>query len=190
MTNDIKLIAIGGSAGSLQVVLKIFDYLDSNYSIPILLVLHRNINYPSSLEELLLHRTKLISKEVEEKEKIKPGCIYICPADYHVLVEDDQTFSLDVSEKVNFSRPSIDVVFKSASEVYKDQMVGMLLSGANADGADGLLFAKRNKSITVVQDPNEAEVPYMPQQAIKHSKPDHILNTNEMAGFLNSLFVK
>ncbi|MEI9807004.1 MAG: chemotaxis protein CheB [Bacteroidota bacterium] len=189
MTGTVKLVVIGGSAGSLQVVLKIFEYVRENYTVPVLLVLHRNTDFPSLLGELLSFKTRFITREVEEKDKIEPGCIYICPPDYHVLVEKDQSLSLDDSEKVNFSRPSIDVVFRSASDVFKEKLVCILLSGANADGADGLLYAKKNGSITVIQDPQEAQVPFMPKEAMKRLKPDHVLNTNEITGFLNSLIV-
>ena len=89
MKNTAGLIEIGGSAGSLQVLLKIFNYLKAPYDIPILLVLHRNLQYDSSLEELLKSRSTLYPREIEEKDPIKPGYIHICPADYHVLIESD-----------------------------------------------------------------------------------------------------
>jgi len=189
MTTDTGLIAIGGSAGSLQAILKILEYLKPNYPIPVLLVLHRAFANPSPLEELLRVKTGFKVKEIEEKDKIEPGYIYVCPPNYHVLTEANETFSLDDSEKVNFSRPSIDVVFKSASDVFKDKLVCILLSGSNADGAEGIFYAKRNKSITVIQDPAEAQMPVMPRAAIRRSKADHVLNTDEITGFLNSLII-
>lgn len=183
------LIVIGGSAGSLQVILKVITLLDPNFRTPVLLVLHRHVNADSPLEELIASRTSLIPRDVEEKEKIREGHIYICPADYHVLVEKDFSFSLDYSEKVNFSRPSIDVVFRSASDVYRDRLICVLLSGANGDGAEGLLFVKANGGITVVQDPLDAQVPYMPQQALKLQEPDYILESSHIAALLNSRVV-
>jgi two-component system chemotaxis response regulator CheB len=189
MTRKVRLIVIGGSAGSLQVVLKILGYLKKSYSIPILLVLHRNLKYDSALEELLGMRTQLIPREIEEKDRIEAGYVYICPPDYHILLENNGTFSLDDSEKVNFSRPSIDVVFQSAAAVYKNELLCVLLSGANSDGAAGLQFVQSLGGITVVQDPEEAQVPYMPQQALKIMKVDHVLNSSEIAGLLNSLVI-
>ncbi|HEY2722199.1 MAG TPA: chemotaxis protein CheB [Chitinophagaceae bacterium] len=180
---------MGGSAGSLQAILKILEYIKPGYPIPILLVIHRNPAFPSPLEELLLSRTKFIAKEIEEKEKIEPGHIYICPADYHVLIEKDRSFSLDDSEKVNFSRPSIDVALKSASDIFKENLLSILLSGANADGAEGLLYANKNGGIAIIQNPEEALVPFMPQEALKGLKADHVLDTNQITGFLNSLVV-
>ena len=189
MKNTAGLIAIGGSAGSLQVLLKIFNYLKAPYDIPILLVLHRNLQYDSSLEELLKSRSTLYPREIEEKDPIKPGYIHICPADYHVLIESDHSFSLDNSEKVNYSRPSIDVVFKSAAEAFGSKLICVLLSGANADGADGMKVAKEKGATIVVQDPEDAQVPFMPQQALKLVDADLVLNGNEIAGYLNSLVI-
>lgn len=99
------------------------------------------------------------------------------------------SYPLDASGKVNFSRPSIDVVFKSASDIYKDQLVCILLSGANADGVEGMHHAKKNGATIIIQDPAEAQVPYMPLEAIKRLKPDHILDTNQITGYLNSLII-
>lgn len=187
MTRKFKLIAIGGSAGSLQVILKFFKHLRQDFPISFLLVLHRNNSFDSSLEELLGFRTNLIVKEVEEKEAILPGHVYVCPADYHVLIEEDFTFSLDYSEKVNYSRPSIDVVFISAADVFGRNLLCILLSGANADGAEGVKHAQYHGALIVVQDPADAEVPYMPEQAILLAKPDYILKAKDMAPFINSL---
>ena len=113
-----RLLAIGGSAGSLPVILSILKVMGKGYPLPVLIVLHRNSTFESSLEELLTSRTHLSIKEVEEKEQLMPGMVYVCPADYHVLLEQDHTTSLDYSERVNFSRPSIDVTFRSAADAY------------------------------------------------------------------------
>jgi two-component system chemotaxis response regulator CheB len=187
MRSPYKLIVIGGSAGSLQVIFRIFKNIKPGFTIPFLLVLHRNISYDSALEQLLSFKTSIAVKEIEEKEKIQPGKIYICPADYHVLIERDHSFSLDYSEKINYSRPSIDVVFKSSSEVYTNKLICILLSGANADGAEGLRYAKEKGSLIIVQDPIEAEVPYMPEQALKRTTADHILKSKDIGAFINSL---
>jgi two-component system, chemotaxis family, protein-glutamate methylesterase/glutaminase len=189
MRSDFKMIIMGGSAGSLQVILKVLEYIKPGFTIPILLVLHRNSSYPSPLEELIVQRTVLKVREIEEKDPIDKGYVYICPPDYHVLIEKEKTFSLDDSEKVNYSRPSIDVVFKSASDAYGANLICILLSGANADGADGLRYTKNNGGLTIIQDPEEAEVPFMPQEALKRLKADYVLDSNQITGFLNSLVV-
>jgi two-component system chemotaxis response regulator CheB len=184
-----KLIIIGGSAGSLQTMLEILTTLRPNYPFPILLVMHRHVSNDSILEELLSMKSGLIAREIEEKEPINPGHIYISPADYHVLIENNESFSLDMSEKIHFSRPSLDVVFRSAADVFGSRVVAFVLSGANADGAQGLSYIKQKGGMVVVQEPLDAMVAYMPEQAIKAVKPDYILNAPGIAELLNSLVV-
>src|SRR5690349_2757853 len=106
-----RLVVIGGSAGSLRALFKLLAPLEPGFRFAILLVVHRQSGLDNQLDEILEKRTGIPAKEIEEKDNIEAGCVYICPADYHVLIEEDYTFSLDVSEKVNYSRPSIDVVF-------------------------------------------------------------------------------
>jgi two-component system chemotaxis response regulator CheB len=166
------------------VILDLLGPLRPSLRLSLLVVLHRHTQQESSLEELMSVRTVLPCKEVEEKEPIQPGVIYICPADYHVLIERDRHFSLDYSERVNYSRPSIDVSFKSAADVYGEELICVLLSGGNADGAEGLEYAKEKGSTTVIQDPASAEVAYMPQIAIDRVKVDFILRPEEMPGII------
>ncbi|RYG24786.1 MAG: chemotaxis protein CheB [Chitinophagaceae bacterium] len=182
-----ELIIIGGSAGSLQMIFYILENCSREFSIPILIVLHRDPQGLSKLADLLATKTVLQVKEIEDKEQIEKGCVYICPADYHVLVEEDGYFSLDYSEKINFSRPSIDVSFKSGADVYKDRLVCILLSGANADGADGLNYVKDHEGTTIVHHPEEAVVSYMPEQALLIRKADYILRKNEIVEFMQRL---
>ena len=179
-----KLVLIAGSAGSLQVILAVLTAMGREYPIPVLVVLHRNNLFESSLEELITSRTNVVIKEVEEKEPILPGVVYLCPADYHVLVEKDLTFSLDYSERVNYSRPSIDVSMRSAADVYGSGLIALLLSGGNADGADGMVYVQSKGGFTVVQDPGTAEVPYMPQQAILRLSVDLVVPTDELPGLM------
>lgn len=171
-----KLITIGGSAGSLHALFRILGGLRDGFAIPILLVVHRVTHAESTLQDLLAMKTHYKVLEIEEKEQIKDGHLYICPPDYHVLVEDDYSFSLDFSEKVNYSRPSLDVVFKSASEIYNDRLTAVLLSGANADGVEGLKYIKERGGTIMVQDPLDAQVAYMPEQALKQLIPDLVGN--------------
>ena len=182
--NDIRLIAIGGSAGSLQVIMGLVAAIPHGFSTPLLLILHRSSPVESGLEELLAARTSLRVREVEEKEPVTPGTIYTCPSDYHVLIEKDHSFSLDYSERVNYSRPSIDVSFRAAADVYGKELLCLLLSGGNADGAEGMEYVKRKGGVTVVQDPDTAEVPFMPQCAIGRTKIDFILTPSQMPALL------
>jgi len=185
--NKYQLIVIGGSAGSLDVLLHVIPRLQIAFRIPIVLVLHRMNSHDSTLTELIAAKTTLKVKEVEDKEPIKAGNIYIAPADYHLLIEKDGMFSLDFSEKVNFSRPSIDITFASAADAFGEKAIGILLSGANADGVDGMQAIKNAGGLAVVQDPKTAEVSFMPAQAILNIAVDKILKIDEIAAFINSL---
>ena len=182
-----KALVIGGSAGSLDVLLKILPNLRIDLSFPIIIVVHRKQGTDFLLSDLLSSKTTLKVKEVEEKEEIKSKTIYIAPSDYHLLMEKDFTFSLDYSEKVNYSRPSIDVTFQSAAEVYTDKLACLLLSGSNADGVNGLKMVKNYDGLALVQDPSTASVGYMPEQAILKVKIDHVLKIEDMANYINLL---
>jgi two-component system chemotaxis response regulator CheB len=185
-----RLLVIGGSAGSLHVVLTLLAAIGDTFPMPVLVVLHRNGFFESSLEDLFSSRTRMSIKEVEEKEPLLDGTVYLCPADYHVLLEADHSFSLDYSERVHFSRPSIDVTFRSAADVYGPGLICLLLSGGNADGVEGMQYAQERGGLMLVQDPATAEVPYMPQQAINRMKPDFILPADGIPGFIRGLGYK
>ena len=184
INNRYELVLIGGSAGSLEVLINLLPLLNKNLDLSIVIVVHRKPG-ESLLVDLLSDKTTWPVKEVEEKEKIEKRSIYLAPPDYHLLLEKDKTFSLDFSEKVHFSRPAIDVSFETAAEVYGPSLIAVLLSGANADGAEGLKQVKMNGGITIVQDPVEASVSYMPQQAISLMQVDYIANTKEIANIIN-----
>lgn len=186
---DCGALVIGGSAGSLNVLLEIFPNLNTNLNFPIIIVLHRKPDNNSLLTNLLQNRTKLLVSEAEEKERLMPAHIYIAPADYHLLIEKDETFSLDYSEKINYSRPSIDVTFQSAADIYKENLVCMLLSGSNSDGVEGLKVVKRLFGRVIIQNPKTANMPFMPQQALLNVKIDYNLDTSEMASFINNLSI-
>ncbi|WP_426326957.1 chemotaxis protein CheB [Pedobacter sp. R-06] len=180
-------LIIGGSAGSLDVLLEIFPALRNDIGFPIVLVIHRKASNESLLTDLLKSRTTLEVSEAEEKEFLSPGKVFIAPADYHMLIEDDQSISLDYSEKVNYSRPSIDVTFQSAAEVFGEKLVCILLSGSNADGVEGLKSVNNFGGRVVIQNPNTAIMPYMPQQAVQNVKPHAILDSHDMADYINKL---
>ncbi|WP_421941747.1 chemotaxis protein CheB [Pedobacter sp.] len=180
-------IVIGGSAGSLDVLLEVFPSLRADLKFPIILVVHRKGSSESLLSDLLQSRTALTVLEAEEKSLLEGGKVYIAPADYHLLIEEDHTLSLDYSEKVNYSRPSIDVTFQSAAEVFKSELVCVLLSGSNADGVEGLKTVNNFGGNVVIQNPNTAIMPYMPQQAINAVKPNLVLDSFDMAEYINGL---
>lgn len=180
-------LIIGGSAGSLDVLLEIFPALRNDIGFPIVLVVHRKASNGSLLTDLLKSRTTLAVGEAEEKEFLSPGKVFIAPADYHMLIEEDRSISLDYSEKVNYSRPSIDVTFQSAAEVFREKLVCILLSGSNADGVEGLKSVNNFRGRVVIQNPNTAIMPYMPQQAVLNVEPHVILDSHDMADYINKL---
>lgn len=186
VNSGIKVIAIGGSAGSLEVLFQLLPLLRDDIKVSILIVLHRRNSVDSSLSELLASKCHLPLQEAEDKDIIEPGNIYLAPSDYHLLVEKDYTLSLDDSEKVNYSRPSLDVTFESAADAYGSALAGILLSGANDDGTLGLQAIKEMGGTIIVQNPETAQIPIMPQNALTHLSVDHIFSIQQMAAFINA----
>ncbi|MDQ6531360.1 chemotaxis protein CheB [Flavobacterium sp. LHD-85] len=182
-----KVVIIGGSAGSLQALLQILPFIDKAISFAIVIVVHRKNSDEQTLEDLIALKSKIEVKEVEDKVKLKPGFIYIAPSNYHLLFEKNETLSLDTSEKINYSRPSIDVSFESAAEVYSEHLVGILLSGSNSDGTVGLRAIQSAGGISVVQNPLSADMPFMPNNAILHTTPDFVLSTEEILEFIKEI---
>ena len=185
LATEDKCIVIGGSAGSLKVLLHFIPKIKPTIQVPIIIILHRKNDMQSTLENLLREHTKLDIKEAEDKEKILPGTIYIAPPNYHLLIERNGTLSLDGSEKVLFSRPSIDVTFQSAAEVYGAGLLGIILSGANNDGTAGLSTIKDYGGVVAIQNPKDAEIPAMPLSALELIDPDYIINGNQIASIIN-----
>jgi len=178
---------IGGSAGSLDVILKIIPLLPLLPDLFYILVVHRKNDADSILPQLIASRTTLNVKEVEDKEPITGGTIFIAPPDYHLLLENNTEFSLDTSEKLHHSRPSIDISFESVADVYGEHAIGILLSGANADGAEGLKIIQDRGGLTIVQDPQTADVPYMPQQAILMNAATMIVPAPDMPDVIQKI---
>ena len=182
-----KLVVIGGSAGSLDVLLLLCDQLPVLKDVSIVVILHRKNQADSTLTDLLSYKTNMPVYEVEDKDELKAGQIYVAPADYHLLFEDENTFSLDSSEKLNYSRPSIDMSFQSAAEVFGNRVIGLLLSGANADGTEGMRIIHEHGGYTIAQDPATATVGFMPQQAIDLGIIQKIAQPGEMQSLIVSL---
>ena len=185
--NDCEALIIGGSAGSLDVLIQVLPEINPTLPFPIVIVLHRKSGKESLLTNVLSSKTKMMVKDLDEKEKMMGSTIYIAPPNYHLLIENDQTFSLDASEKVNFSRPSIDVTFESAAQVFEENLVCLLLSGANSDGTAGLQTVKKYGGRAIIQNPGSAIVPFMPEYAMEHVAIDAILDPKEMANYINQL---
>jgi two-component system chemotaxis response regulator CheB len=179
-----EAIVIGVSSGGLNAMKFLFALLPSGFNIPIIIVQH--IGPRSDLEwiNLLSDKNRLHIKEADEKEKIAKGNIYIAPPNYHLLIELDKTFTLSIDERVNFARPSIDVLFESAADAYRSKLIGIVLTGYNDDGANGLKRIKEYGGLTIVQDPSTAEASQMPSSAIAAVEVDYILPLNGIANLI------
>lgn len=182
-----RLLFIGGSAGSLNIIFKMLPGIRPDVSFPVIIVIHRKISFYSHLSGLLASKTSLLVKEVEEKDALTAGCIYIAPAGYHLLIEKDYTLSPDFSEKVNYSRPGIDVTFKTAAEAYQSALVCLLLSRANADGTEGIKIVKKWEGKIMVQNPATAKAAYVPECIIASGMVDVIIDAEIIAGSINLL---
>lgn len=181
------LLIIGGSAGSLEVLIKTLPQLKPLRNIPLVIVLHRKNSEDNLLEDLVAAKTIIPVIETEDKTPVARGNIYIAPPDYHLLFENNGEIALDISDKVNYSRPSIDVVFESAAAEYGSGVTAVLLSGANADGAEGLVAVQAAGGTTVVQNPDTCEIPFMPQSALNKLVPDVLINPENLAEYINNL---
>jgi two-component system chemotaxis response regulator CheB len=180
-------IVAGGSTGALEALTTIVPALPARFPLPLCIVLHILPERPSHLAEVLAVRCALPVKEAEDKEPLAPGTVYLGVPNYHLLIEKKGCFSLSIDERVHFSRPSIDVLFESAADAYGPALIGVLLSGANQDGAAGLARIKEKGGLTIVQSPDTASMPTMPAAAIRLAAADHVLPLAEIGPFLARL---
>ena len=183
----IEAVVIGASAGGFEALLAILRGLPASYPMPLVAVLHLPDNHDSRLAELFGHRLSLQVREARDKEPLAPGTLYFAPSGYHLSIENDRSFSLSGEERVNFSRPSIDVLFASAADAYGKSLAGILLTGANYDGAAGLAGMQVAGGLTIVQDPASAEVSTMPEAALRRMTPDLILPLADIHSVLRML---
>lgn len=180
-------IVMGASAGGLEALRTVLSGLPANLPVPILIVQHLAPDSDSYAPIFLSSRTELQVKEGEDKEPLAAGVAYVAPPNYHMLVEADGTLALCVGNKINFSRPAIDVLFESAAEVFTSGLIGVILTGANQDGATGLARIKSMGGVGIVQEPQSAHTPTMPQSALDATAVDYVLPLDEIAPLLNRL---
>lgn len=185
-TNKFEAVAIGCSSGGFHALEKILCSLPKEFNLPILVVQHLQPQSQSLMAGILQEKCVVQIKEADDKESIQPGVTYIAPPNYHLLVEEGPQLALSVDEKVNYARPSIDVLFESAADFYKDSLIGIILTGASNDGAKGLRRVKEQGGLAVVQNPEFAESRTMPEAAIREVEVDHIMPLNMIADFLVS----
>ena len=181
-----ELIAIGCSMGGMHALQIIFSVLPKDFPVPITVVQHRYRTSNEGLPEFLRRRTELQVIDATDKEWLKPGTVYLAPANYHLLVERGE-LSLSVDEAVAYSRPSIDVLFESSADAYGAGVIGVILTGANSDGAKGAMRIKSRGGFVIAQDPETAESPAMPRAAIEAAPVDRILPLDRIGPFLVEL---
>ncbi len=181
------LIAIGTSLGGLNALLAVVGQLPRDLPVPLVVVQHRGPSQDAGLVRLLQQRTALRVIEAEDKTMLEPGVMFVAPADYHLLVEDRQSLALSTEAPVRAARPSIDVLFESAADVFGATLVGVLLTGASADGAAGLARVKQRGGRAIVQDPLTAECATMPSAGIAATAVDYVLPLERIGEHLLSL---
>ena len=183
-----QAIVIGTSAGGLNTLPKVVSGLDKNFPLPLILVQHtvaeNDFNfYIDFIKKICTLKIKV----ADEKEKILPGHLYIAPANYHLLIEKDFTFSLNIDKKIKFSRPPIDVLFETAAYAYREKLVAIILTGANNDGTNGMKIIKKCGGLTIAQNPKEADSKAMPSSAIMEKVVDKVLFTHEINKLIKSI---
>lgn len=183
-TEHPEAVVIGGSAGSIEVISDLLAALPADFALPIIIVVHLPRRRPSLLAEVFGPKCACPLKEAEDKGPIVPGTVYVAPADYHLLIDAGPAFALSVDEPVNFTIPSIDALFESAADVYGPGLVGIVLTGANDDGARGLRAIADAGGITLVQSPDEATVRAMPDAAKTACPHARILTVREIRRYL------
>ena len=182
-----EAIVIGVSAGGLTALAQILPKFDKEMTLPVMIVQHQRHDSDDFLVRYFDRLCGHSVREVEDKMPVESGTIYFAPVNYHLLVEPDKTLSLSTEARVNYSRPSIDVLFESAAETYTDRLVGIILTGANQDGTHGAARIKELGGLIIVQDPGTAEAETMPMSVIKHVQVDHVLALDRIGDFVNSL---
>lgn len=183
-------IVIGASAGGLYVMIRILKFLPVSFNKPVIVVQHRSRDERSLLEEVLQQKSSISIKQADEKELIRPGTVYFAPPDYHLLIERDHTFSLSCDAPVNYSRPSIDVLFETAADVYKEKLLAIILTGANKDGAYGIKKIATMGGTTIAQAPETADYPEMPRAAIRTGYVQQVLGPEAIGQLLLDIMKK
>jgi two-component system chemotaxis response regulator CheB len=179
-----EAIVVGVSSGGMNAMKVMFSLLPKDFNTPVIIVQHIGAHSDSRWIKLLNDISNLPLKEADEKERIESGKVYFAPPNYHLLIEKDRTFSLTVDERVNYSRPSIDVLFESAAEAYADKLIGVILTGSNNDGTNGIKRVKECGGLAIIQNPETSESAYMPKSAIAAIKPDYVLSLEDIINLL------
>jgi len=187
LAGRVDAVVIGASAGGIEALTALLPALSPGLRPPVFIVLHLPRDKPSVLVEIFGRKCAVPVREAEDKETVAPGTVYFAPADYHLLLDRGPQISLSADDPVHHSRPSIDVLFESAAEIYGDRLLGIILTGANEDGASGLAAVHDAGGVTVVQSPQTARAPHMVLSALKLRPADWVLPLDEIAEMLRTL---
>ncbi len=183
-----RVVAIGASIGGLEALNQLLPGLPRDYPWPVIVLLHASAGYRETrLDELLGLRSALPVREAEPRRPAQPGVIHVAPPGYHLLLEKDLRFALSVDEKVSYVRPSVDVLFDSVADACGPRCVGVILTGANDDGAEGLAAIRRAGGLALVQDPEQARARQMPEAALRRAGADQVLDLQGLAARLAAL---
>lgn len=183
----IKAVVIGASAGGVDALLALFAGLPAQWRLPMVVVIHLPEEHESRLVDVFAPRLPFPVLEAQDKAPVLPGRLYFAPTGYHLSIERDRSFSLSCEPPVLFSRPAIDLLMASAADAYGPALAAVLLTGANEDGAAGLLRVRETGGLTVVQDPREARIDTMPLAAMKLQRPDFVLTLHAIRALLLQL---
>ena len=178
------VVVVGVSAGGVDLLLDLLPRLDRDFPVPVVVCLHSAPGTTFELALMLNDRAPIQVKEAEDKEPLRPGCVYLAPGGYHLLLERDGVCSLSLDAPVRFARPSIDVLFDSAAHAYRQRAIAIVLSGANDDGAQGVRQVRAAGGTVIVQDPASAAAKDMPRAAIATGKPDYLVQPQELPELL------
>lgn len=187
LRDRIDAIVIGASAGGVDALSVLLPALPGDLRAPVFIVVHLPRERPSLLAQIFAPKCALQVREAEDKMRVEPGTVYFAPPDYHLLVDKGPQLALSIDELVHYSRPSIDVLFESAVDLYAKRLMGIILTGANQDGTAGLAAIHGGGGVTIVQEPESAEVPHMVRAALKRTPADFVLPLNEIAALLRTL---
>jgi len=187
LAGRVDAVVIGTSAGGVEALSRLLPALPRGAPVAVFVVLHLPRERPSLLVDIFAPKCGMAVREASDKEPVEAGTIYFAPPDYHLLVDEGPHLALSSDELVNFSRPAIDVLFESAADEYGERLLGIVLTGGNQDGAAGLQAVRAAGGMTIVQQPETAQVPYMPELALERGEVDYVLTLEQIAALLGTL---
>ncbi|MDB6060312.1 MAG: CheB methylesterase [Verrucomicrobiaceae bacterium] len=187
LRRSIDAIVIGASSGGVEAISALLPALTETMRVSIFIVLHVPRDRPSGLVELFNYKCVLPVREAQDKEPVENGTVYIAPPDYHLLLDKGPRLALSCDEPVHYSRPAIDCLFESAADIYQNRLLGIILTGGNEDGAAGLAAVKNAGGVTIVQQPDTAQMSVMPAAALKRCTPDFVLPLVDIVKFFTDL---